>query len=254
MSWALQRTVEDATHVPDLGGEYYIHFIERLHAALKPKTYLEIGTSAGESLRFANCASIAIDPAFVATSGEIGVKPSCCFYQMPSDDFFAAHSPTAIFGRPIDLAFLDGLHLAEALLRDFINVERHCKPNSVVAIHDCVPVDVHIAERNESSERRQLAVHPEWWTGDVWKVLPILRRMRPDLSMHVLDAAPTGLVLVTNLDPSSTVLADTYAASLRDIRGMSLQSYGLARFIGELELESTSNYGGAEDFAARFWL
>lgn len=255
MSWALKPVAETATHVADLQGEFYVNFIARLHGALKPKTYLELGTAAGESLEVAACASIAVDPAFVPTSGRIGRKPFCGFYQMTSDDFFAAHSPTAIFGRPVDLAFLDGLHLAEALLRDIANVERHCKPNSVLVLHDCVPVDVYVADRTEASDRRhRLGAHPEWWTGDVWKVVPILRRLRPDLSIHVLDAAPTGLVLVTNLDPRSTVLADTYAATLRDIRGMDLETYGLARFIAELELESTANYGSTEDIAARFWL
>lgn len=254
MSWALKPVTEATTHVADLQGEYYLKFLERLHAALTPKTYFEVGTYEGESLALAGCPSIAVDPVFRGASGRIGGKQFCGFYQMTSDDFFAAHSPSAIFGRPIDLAFLDGLHLAEALLRDIVNVERHCKSNSVVAIHDCVPVDLYIAERMITSERRQLGVHPEWWTGDVWKVLPILRRLRPDLSIHVVDASPTGLVLLTNLDPHSTVLADTYAANLREIRGMDLEAYGLARLIGELELESTAAYGGAEDFAARFWL
>ena len=243
------------TSVPDLQGEPYLMFLERLHGALKPKTYLEVGTYDGESLVLANCASISVDPGFRPLSGRIGSKPFCGFYQMRSDDFFAAHSPTAIFGRPVDLAFLDGLHFAEALLRDFINTERHCKPNSVIALHDCVPVDVYIADRDGSSDRRaRLGTHPDWWTGDVWKLIPLLRRLRPDLSIHVYDASATGLVLITNLDPASTVLQATYAASLREIRSMDLETYGLRRFIDELQLERTSDYRIEADFAARFWL
>jgi len=49
-----------------------------------------------------------------------------------------------------------------------------------------------------------------WWTGDVWKVLPVLKQYRKDLSITLLDCAPTGLVLVSNLNPESTVLADAY--------------------------------------------
>jgi len=273
MSWAIQTTpvtppetaaVRQAlstivpsaatTSVADLQGEYYIQFLTRMHAALRPKTYLEIGTFTGESLAVANCASISVDPDFRAESGRIGTKPFCGFYQMTSDDFFAAHSPTAIFGRPVDIAFLDGLHWAEALLRDFINTERHCRSNSVVVLHDCVPVDVHITDRDGGSGLQKRGTRPDWWTGDVWKILPILRRLRPDLSIHVLDASPTGLALITNLDPANTILETNYAACLRDIRELDLERHGIRRFIDEQDIGHTADYRTDADFAARFWL
>jgi len=255
VSWAMQTVSEIATSVPDLQGEWYLSFMQRLHGILQPATYFEVGTSTGDSLVLSQCPSIAVDPAFRLSAERVGPKPICAFYQMTSDAYFAAHSPSALFGRPIDLAFLDGLHLAEALLRDFINTERHCKPNSVVMLHDCIPTDTYIAERVNSPERRESrSAHPGWWTGDVWKVLPILRRMRPDLSIHALDASCTGLVMITNLDPGSTVLSDTYAASLREMRAMDLATYGLERFIAEQEIESTASYQTFEDISARFWL
>jgi len=78
-------------------------------------------------------------------------------YQMPSDAFFAHYSPTALVGTPIEMAFLDGLHRCEYLLRDFINTERHCKPNSIVALHDCLPVEAAITGRMEKYE---ISAHP----------------------------------------------------------------------------------------------
>ncbi len=33
-----------------------------------------------------------------------------------------------------------------------------------------------------------------YWTGDVWKLIPILQRYRPDLQLTLFDAPPSGLV------------------------------------------------------------
>ena len=45
------------------------------------------------------------------------------------------------------------------------------------------------------------------WSGDVWKVVVWLRRHRPDLRITTLDVAPTGLAVVTGLDPRRPVSA-----------------------------------------------
>jgi hypothetical protein len=101
------------------------------------------------------------------------------------------------------------MHLVEFLLRDFIHTEKACHARSVIALHDCVPLDLHMAGREWGNlERRALSVHPDWWTGDAWKILPILRQYRPDLTVEVLNAPPTGLVIVRGLDPNSHVLAN----------------------------------------------
>src|SRR5207253_931962 len=99
---------------------------------------------------------------------QIVAKPSLVLYQMASDAFFARNSPTVLFGAPIDMAFLDGLHRCEYLLRDFINTERHCRRNSVIALHDCLPVEGAITTR---VEKYDTSTHPDrktWWAGDVW--------------------------------------------------------------------------------------
>jgi hypothetical protein len=167
-----------------------------------------------------------LDPKFIlGTRDVIGPKPLCALFQMPADAFFRRHDPTRILDGPIDLAFLDGMHYCEYLLRDFANTERHCRRNSVIALHDCVPVEIAIAQRTPSDSIE--ADRPGWWAGDVWRTLLALRKHRPDLAFTVLDSAPTGLVVITNLDPQSRVLLDNYAAIVREMMSLSLEQIGL---------------------------
>src|SRR5256885_12302956 len=46
---------------------------------------------------------------------------------------FAEHDLSKeLGGRPVDLAFIDGMHLFEFALRDFVNLERYCAPGSTI--------------------------------------------------------------------------------------------------------------------------
>jgi hypothetical protein len=84
---------------------------------------------------------------------------------MRSDNFFRRPDPNRIFDGPIDLAFLDGVHYCEYVLGDFANTEIHCRRNSVIAMHDCVPVDLAITSRAGAPT---IETHRKnWWTGDV---------------------------------------------------------------------------------------
>jgi hypothetical protein len=55
-------------------------------------------------------------------------------------------------------------------------------------IYPCHPVQARRRRRSGS------------WTGDVWKLLPILRARRPDLTLLCLNAHTTGLLLIAGLD------------------------------------------------------
>jgi hypothetical protein len=92
------------------------------------------------------------------------------------------------------------------------------------------------------------------WTGDVWRTLLLLRRVRPDLQITVLDAAPTGLVLITNLNPASTLLRESYASFVQRMMGWSLESLTLPAFYQEIGLEPAQNLQHEADITARFWL
>jgi hypothetical protein len=181
--FARSRTAPDAARppatdpgpnvLPDHAGHAYVMVLDRLHQVLQPKTYLEVGTFAGVSLSLSRCAAIAVDPEFRITDPAIVAKvlnrPSLSLFQMTSDAFFAEQDPVRLFGRPVDVAFLDGMHRCEFLLRDFMNTERHCRRNSLIALHDCLPVEEAIATRIVGEMKASSPAREPWWTGDVWR-------------------------------------------------------------------------------------
>lgn len=233
----------------ELTGIFYSTFLERMHSMLRPQTYFEIGTLFGDTLKLASCTCISVDPAYHISSDILGVKPACYFFQVGSDEFFAQRNPKEIFGRTIDIAFLDGMHLFEYLLRDFYNTERYCAKKSIVILHDCIPGDQYIAVRDLADPARQESSHSDWWTGDVWKMIPILRQWRPDLKISVVDAPPSGLVLITNLDPKNRALQDNYDAIMHKFLTLDLGSYGVERLHREANVVSAENFASADDFA-----
>lgn len=100
-----------------------------------------------------------------------------------------------------DLMFIDGMHLSEFTLRDFINVERWASPNTRVVIDDI------FANHPVQAERRRAT---RVWTGEVWKLHHCLSMHRPDLLLLVLDAEPTdrptGLLLVAVMSVTNSRL------------------------------------------------
>ena len=179
---------------------YYYHLAE-IHAELRPRRYVEIGVARGRSLAQAlpDTFAVGIDP-----EPQEFAEPIRCSYELfelTSNEFFQQHDLTEVLGGPFDLAFIDGMHLFEYALRDFINLERHASPQSTMLAHDCRPLDAVTASRERTTKV---------WTGDVWKLIPCLREHRPELEVEVLDAAPSGLARISGLDPSSSVLHDRY--------------------------------------------
>ncbi len=229
----------DATATLSLSGVVYIQFLQALHAHLTPRSYLEVGTSKGMSLAIACCDTIAVDPQFQIEVTATGNRTRTLLFQMTSDDFFATQNVPALLGRPVDMAFLDGMHRFEYLLRDFIGAEAACHPRSLILLHDCVPSNTRMALRQPRLGDSSEGDTAGWWTGDVWKLLPILREYRPDLRIHVLDCPPTGLVAITRLDPASSVLADRYYEIVDQHAASILDDDRLRAFWDKLELTAS---------------
>ncbi len=178
---------------------FYLDFLSRLHELLRPRTYLEIGVARGASLSVSRCRSIGIDPAF-AVDHELLAPVS--LVRATSEEFFdrLERAGAGPFGAtPVDLAFIDGLHHFEAALDDFINVERHSSRSAVIVFDDIFPRD------EDEGARAPREVN---WTGDVFRIPAALAACRPDLQIMTVDTEPTGLLVVSDLDPASTVLAE----------------------------------------------
>lgn len=195
-------------------------FLIALHADLHPRNYLEIGVDTGVSLAFSHVPTIAVDPMFKVESE---IRTDVHLVRQTSDVFFARREPLRhlsggrnpwrnlrhnrplfgrLMGRPtVDFVFIDGMHWFEFALRDFMNAEGHSSATTVIVFDDMLPRNVTEAARDRTTGA---------WTGDVYKLVPVLRQYRPDLILIAVDTQPTGLLVVLAPDHTSTVLRDHY--------------------------------------------
>ncbi len=196
------RHADPATEVTR-GWRPYLEVMAELHALIAPSAYLEIGIRHGRSLRLAQCPAWAVDP-----QPEAGPLPdSVRLHRCTSDDFFFFLADGDLGETRFDLAFIDGMHLAEFAFRDFLNVEAVMRPDGVIVIDDVLPNHPVQAQRDRQSQV---------WTGDVWRLGALLQERRPDLRMTWLDTSPTGLLVISRLDPEDRRLWDGYNLILRD--------------------------------------
>lgn len=171
-----------------------------LHELLRPALYLEIGVERGRSLALARPPTqvVGVDPQ------PIGNPLAACsattqLFTVPSAQFLAAPpADCALHQRGFDLAFVDGDHRFEAVLDDFIALERWAAPGALLVLHDTLPLNARTAAPARDTS---------FYSGDGWKLVPCLRVLRPQLRMVTLPVSPTGLTLVAGLDPASDLLS-----------------------------------------------
>jgi hypothetical protein len=164
-------------------------FLAALHRQVKPRTYLETGVNLGQSLTLSRVPSIGIDPEFSVVNE---LQADIHLARTTSDEFFARKDPLAHLPvKVVDLGFIDGMHLAEYALRDYLSVERFTLPTSVLVFDDMLPRSV-----DEAARRR----HTKAWTGDVYKAAQALRDLCPDVVVIEVDTTPTGVVVVLTPD------------------------------------------------------
>lgn len=185
---------------------YYLDFLRRVHELLSAPPYLEIGVRHGDSLALAGGPAVGVDPAFEL---RVALPDSVRLFTETSDEYFDRPEPLEpLGGRRVGLSFIDGMHLAEFALRDFINVELHASRCGAIVFDDMLP-----RSADEAARER----HTRAWTGDVFKLLGILARHRPDLICLRIGTEPTGLLLVLGLDPGNHVLSEHYDAIVREV-------------------------------------
>ena len=177
---------------------------------LAPRSYFEIGTNTGSSVERFSCDAVCVDPKMLVGRNVWASRRRSFLFQMTSDGLFQNENLHAYFPKGPDIAFLDGMHLFEYLLRDFTNTERLCHANSLILLHDCLPLSARMAQRDYRHGDEAEGDYRWAWTGDVWKMLHAFRLFRPDLQVSFLDYSPTSLVAVRKLSPGSNALSSHY--------------------------------------------
>lgn len=182
-------------------GDFHKHdLLDLFHQHLKPDFYFEIGVDQGLSLARAKGRALGVDARPVLDlrvelpdTAEVLGMSSDLFFREKAADYFGQQAP--------DLAFIDGMHLFEFALRDFMHLEQFSAPYALIGIDDVFPCHPIQAERRRVSNS---------WTGDVWKLIPILQTYRPDLTLLMLPCSTTGLLLIAGLDKTNLVLHERY--------------------------------------------
>ncbi|MBM9461036.1 class I SAM-dependent methyltransferase [Nocardioides sp. zg-536] len=174
-------------------------FLAALHQRVRPRTYLEIGVQLGQSLTLSRVPSIGIDPDFSITSE---LQADIHLAKATSDEFFARRNPLAHLPiKVLDLAFIDGMHLAEWSLRDYLAVERFTHGASVIVFDDMLPRAAVEANRYRETS---------FWTGDVYKALDALRQMRPDVVVIEVNTTGSGVAVALCPDASRDGVLEGY--------------------------------------------
>jgi hypothetical protein len=226
--------------MPAHAGISYAEFIERFLMKSGSRAHVEIGSRKGGSLNsIVSCPAIAVDPEFRISTDVIQGRSVTMFFQMTSDVFFESYDPAALLGRSIDTAFIDGMHLFEFCLRDFINLEKCGTRQSVIFFHDVFPLTAEMAGRTTEFHSRKDLPRRNWRAGDVWKIVPALQKYRSDLKLICLDCPPTGLLAVTNLDPENDLLRRSYDTILSEFQHTSLDDGTLKSFYESFEMVGT---------------
>ena len=221
---------------PKINGIYYHSIFKKIFETYCPKLYVEIGSRTGSSLEVCECDYIAIDPKFQISKNVFNTSREFFFWQGTSDDFFNNNYLERNSLTP-DIALIDGLHLFEFALRDFINLERRMKKDGIILIHDVCPFSYEMTTRDT-----EYVNTGKPWTGDVWKLLLLLIEQRSDLKIDVIDAAPTGLAIITNLDPKKLTLSENYECILDKYIDLNLEEYGAHQYYEKFPLLKTHSY------------
>lgn len=75
----------------------------------------------------------------------------------------------------------------------------YCDGGAVIFVHDCYPLNAKTATREQRTA---------FWSGDVWRLVMLLKKYRPDLRLHTIGTPPTGLAAISGLNPQSRLVPD----------------------------------------------
>jgi hypothetical protein len=221
---------------PKMGNTGYQDVLTALERVQETRWYVEIGSRTGSSLEHRQCNFVAVDPEFHIETDVFNRARKMIFCQQTSDEFFEENILGQLGIHP-ELAFIDGLHLFEFALRDFINLERNMNSGGVICMHDVCPFNYEMTTRDLNYLKEGRA-----WTGDVWKTVAILLEERPDLDVSILDARKTGLAVIKGLNPDDKCLEINYNEIISRYIDKDLTSINAKNYYNMFELIQTEEY------------
>lgn len=218
---------------PKATGTHYLEVLDAVEAITKPDLYLEIGSRSGTSLARRKCSFVGVDPEFKIEAPVYNAGRQMHFMQMTSDDFFDSGFLSKL-GLTPQMAFIDGMHLFEFALRDFINAEKVMDRGGLVFFHDVLPFNAGMTSRTY--------VTGTPWTGDVWKTILALVETRPDLRIDVISAAKTGLACVRGLKGADAPWKASHDEIMARYLGLGISSYGIQSYLDKINLVTPEDF------------
>jgi hypothetical protein len=172
----------------------YVQFLALMKRILRPHTYIEVGIGEGATF-FSDPVPefvIGIDPNLQFGATLASRTPNCrgmVIMRSSSDEAFAEFSSHNTLGdHKADMAFVDGLHHSDVVLRDIANCARVSRENALIFVHDVFP-------GNEAQASRQPIAGA--WMGDVYKVVPVIVRLLHWVpTLLIKDIAPSGMFIL----------------------------------------------------------
>jgi hypothetical protein len=147
------------------------------------RKYLEIGVATGATFHAINAAEkTAVDPRFLFDIEAARAEHSnSTYWPITSDEYFATCPAIPRF----DVVFIDGLHVFEQVLRDFLNVLSHLQDRGVIIIDDVRPYSYASSLADEAVTRKireATGDSDDAWMGDVFKLISFIDTFMPEWS------------------------------------------------------------------------
>lgn len=169
-----------------------LRVVQTLMEKFDLKNYLEIGVHAAHIFfKVKSTFKVAVDPEFRFSKWKQITRTFTNpyniynrYFEKTSDAFFAEDAPRLFKDKPIQLAFIDGMHEYAFALRDIENSVKYLTDDGVIVLHDCNPATKEAEVSFEAWKQRNYVGS---WNGDVWKSILHIRATRKDLTAFVLD-------------------------------------------------------------------